>query len=198
MKDSVLMGMLVMDLRHMGVSVLHRFVGMLMAVFSRYFTVMMMRMVSVAVRMSVRMGFLNMSMRVFMLLGDGKIGSDEHDCQCDEEGAGYGIPQHDPGYHYTDKGRRRIVDACARSTQLTLSGNIKENAKSIGDKSKQQGQHYERHTAVNPICPEGYQKGAEAGTKAFYDYDLKRILQGQHSGAVVFDPPAQTGCEDEE
>jgi len=86
---------LVMKLGHMSMCMRLCFVGMLVAVFFGDFDIMMTVM-SVVMAVAVFVGFLHVDMRMLMFLRDRKISSDEHDCQCGEEGAGYGIPKHDP------------------------------------------------------------------------------------------------------
>lgn len=89
------MFVLVMKLGHMGMRVRLCFMGVLVTMFFGDID-LVMTVMSVVMTVAVFVGFLRVDVRMLMLLRDRKICSDEHDRQSNEEGAGNGIPKHDP------------------------------------------------------------------------------------------------------
>ena len=144
--------------------------------------------------------------RVCMLMGmlqpngilDHKISADHHYNQGNIELDCGSFPQKQHTKNHAQKRCNGVVGTCLRRSQILLRHDIEIDAESIGNKAKQQYTNHPNNRRYALTDYPGNNQASESGESAFDHYDLNRTLVADHSGAVVFNAPAQTRTEHEQ
>ena len=157
---------------------------------------MLMGVDSISMTVFVEMGMI-MLMGVLQFDGvfNHKICADNHYSQGNIELDCGPFAQNQHTKSNTQKRSYGIVGACLGCTQIFLGHNIEIDTQTIGNKAKHQYTQHPNNRRDAFSNHQGNNQTAKSRESAFNNHDFNGAFVANHSGAVVFNTPAQTRTE---